>query len=1195
MNTPRSIMPRLSLLLALVLPTVASAQDTSPPVVERLSGPVESEVDAYQAALERFQGRMSEFNADVRAIVDQMEFEERERLTLMYNDNIDELEASEQDLRELAIQRLEYFLQKYPDTEYTPHVMFRLAQLYVEVAYVDWLTAAQEYTELEMATPEDEQLFLPDPPRIDYGKALTLYEGIIAKHPGYEYLDGTYYMMGFIYFDSNSVQAEEWESEDLAREYFQKLVTEFPESPFAIDGNYILGDLHFANNEIEEAIPYFQAVVDRPPSENQRYDEGVYMLAWSHYKLSNYRKTLDLFTGLLDYSEESFKESGNESPLRPEAVRYAAITFSDLADKSVTLEDPDWREYSGEDMEGVSSLFDTMGLGQQQATPVEVTAAWFKLVGPRKYEADLYKALAEVLVEQARYEEAIATYEAIQTNWPNDPDNPTFQWEVTRLYLNLPIPDTAGQSQAQAVLNERYSEESAWWEANRNNPDAQATARRYIEQSLYNVAVEYHLRAQRTGSVEDYSRAADGYRDYLQKFPFADNYYEVQWYLADTLYASGRYEEAEGEYLQLLKAGGHPYMDGTQYQLFMVRLKRLEAAFGNVAVVPDDAVVDRVEKTQTGDDRNIYRVGELQQAFIEAADGMRAHEFKDQAYLDAATENMSAAAYIPAQIYFKHGDYAAARPRLEHIIETYCRTDEGAFAQDMMVKTYVNEGDLEKVVELTRLYIPMGCGETNGGQISGEFRNLQAGASYKLADKLYDAGDYLGAAQAFMEYRSTYDEYQKEALFSAANAYELGGKADEANKLFEQYINEYPDDENSAGLYFRIATNYAQILELDKSVTYYENLYRYFGPGSRYAQKNGGKADPNASAALYMAGFLRTGMGDHKGAAENFLRYAQQFPEAADAEQVRWLATDEWAKVGDREGRAAYQDYLKWSSQNGDPKPDHVIDAHYWLVQYYQRQGDRRREEAAWEELSKAYASLASAGRINKSSVAANRAAEAAFRDLEARYNDFADDDYPRKQDSETLKAFLLDEGSKLDEYIEIEKGALKIIETYGDFEYSSAAIYIWGKAYLRMAEYLFNAPMPTDLAKLAQGDEDLLWELEVAWQDALSEQAIPLEEKAIARFEANLAKSKAEKRSSVWIDKSIEALNGINPSEYPLEKAELRGQAEAEVIPSADQPVQQPDPEEEEALKSDDTEASTTQDSGESAWGAAQPEGGDQ
>ena len=88
------------------------------------------------------------------------------------------------------------------------------------------------------------------------------------------------------------------------------------------------------------------------------------------------------------------------------------------------------------------------------------------------------------------------------------------------------------------------------------------------------------------------------------------------------------------------------------------------------------------------------------------------------------------------------------------------------------------------------------------------------------------------------------------------------------------------------------------------------------------------------------------------------------------------------------------------------------------------------------------------------------------------------------------------------------------------------------------------------------------MWDLETQWESALSDLAIPLEEKAIARFEANLAKSTNEKRSSVWIDKSILALNDINPSQYPLEKAELLGQADASVMPSVDRPIEQAEPE---------------------------------
>ena len=41
-----------------------------------------------------------------------------------------------------------------------------------------------------------------------------------------------------------------------------------------------------------------------------------------------------------------------------------------------------------------------------------------------------------------------------------------------------------------------------------------------------------------------YLEAADRFQEYLDKFPISDDYYQQQWYLADTLYAAGEYQRA---------------------------------------------------------------------------------------------------------------------------------------------------------------------------------------------------------------------------------------------------------------------------------------------------------------------------------------------------------------------------------------------------------------------------------------------------------------------------------------------------------------------------------------------------------------------------------------------------------------------------------------------------------------------------
>ena len=1156
----RSLKGSLVLGLALAsLPALAAdAYDTTEaPVlrVERAEGVSPDEVAAYNETLKRFSERAQEFSKDARDYVDQIEREEREKIEFGYAPKLNAMDEEKNVLRGEAIARFEAFLKKYPDSEYTPHVMFRLAELYFEQSIVDWDLAASEYSLLEAeAVTLEEQLMLPPSPLRDYTRSINLYLRILEKYPEYEYTDGALYMLGFCYRDELSDRYMVDEAPEKRQEYFGRLVRDYPESPFAVDGNFILGQEHFDNNEIEEATTFFETAVATAPDDHLLYDRSIYMLAWSYYKLSNYEGALTQYTAMLDFSEEVLRESGTPSALRPEGIEYAAISFADLADKSVSFEDPDWREYSGEDMVLAHDfLVGKLNMSDSMHSPVAVVDAWFNQVGDRPYRIDIVKQLAGTLVEYGRFEEAIATYEYIQSAWPNDPENPDYQFQIAVLYLNLPIPDYEASGAALTVLNERYSEGTTWWEANSKNPDAQARAKRYLEQSLSAVAKEYHIRAQETGNAEDYAAAADSYREYLEKFPFAEDYYEIQWYLADSLYNAGRYQEAVVEYKQLLKVSGHPFRDGSQFNLARAYQNILDDTYGSPFLRPEDAVVKEEKELESGEKRTVYAVSQDHQNFIDAADGLKTAEFKDEDWAKVLSENKAAFYYIPAQIYYEHGDYEEARKRLEEVIALYPNTEEGAYAARLIVNTYQADGDLEKVVELTRLYTGMRLGP-NGDENAEVFGSLEEGARFKLAYALAQQEDFLNAAKAYEELLADYPDSDNYALslYNAANNYKKNNKAEQANELFERYINEFPRDERSKALYFRIAGNYASVLELEKAVDYYEKLYLYFG-------RNEAEPYVDAGPALYNAAFLRTGMEDYVGAAQNFEEYQRKFTDAADAEAAFWQAGEQWKKVGDKYAVDFYtKKYLPKYGVTGSVQSaastDHIIDARYFIVEYYTKKGDKRNADKAWDRLMADYQSLAAQGPMGP--VARNRAAEGAFRELQSMHDDFVGDPYPKKE--EDLVAFLIskDDGSpgeKVVEYLAIEQKAISIIETYQDFEYTTAAIYIWGATYIAYADYLYNAPVPASFASNP--------DLEIIFLDKMAEQAQPIEDKGIARYEQNLEKAKVEKRSSVWIDKTIVALNDINPSAYPLEKTEVRGSADPSVIPQSNA-VEQPEPE---------------------------------
>ncbi len=1093
--------PRIVVVLALTLPLAASAQDEAPPPagpapgsglvgVERLTGYLADEIEAWNEVNERFEARSREFTQDVSDIVENRYFEEQGRITEGYRALQTELEESEVHLRDLAIRRFEEFLEKYPDAAYSPHVMFRLADLYTEVAKEEWMVAADEFAALEETIEDPEELVELVEPLIDYSRPIVLYDRILEDHPDYEYTGAAWYMLGYCYFDYLSEQHDT----DRAREAFERLVREYPDSRPAVHGSMHLGEHHFDNLELDEAIAYYEKVIESG-KEHELYDKGVYKLAWSHYKLSNYDEALTLFTELLDWSDEIYLQSGKVSDLRPEAVKYMAFSFSDLAD------------------------FDESG-----RTPVQVAEAWFTQVGARDYEDDIFRALAEVLEGQAREDDAIEALEYYQDRWPLDPVNPELQLKVAELHVKKAMPDPEAAGRARTVLTERYNPDSAWWQANRADPDALAVAERFIEQSLADVAIEYHIRAQDTQVREDYQAASEKYREYLTRFPFADDYYEIQWYLADTLYNAQRYEEALKEFGRLIEAEGHPYGEASLWMVVQVWRQVVVDTYGNYEDVPAGAVLERKVQTPSGE-REVYMLTPEHVALIAAMDAIKDVEFEDEGYSGALDEQRAQLHYIPAKILVKFGHFEEARPRLEVIIDLFPHKDEGAWAANELVGTYQVEGDYQKIRELTSRFRRLQLGESSGviDDSQATYETLEEQSAFKLAMGLAEQGDRAGAAEAFVAFMEEFpgSDNRNLALYNAANSFDLIGQKARALELFEQYLDEYPRDDRSKDLYYRIADTYSQVLDLETAIRYYEDLARYF------------PAHEDAANALFTASFLRSGLGDYEGAARGYERYVSRYPDQPDVEFVYWMATKQWKNVGQSQAEASFKKYLQ---KFGGINADHTLEARYYLARALEDRGRQKQADRLWVEFLETYKDLAAQGTVGPA--ARHLAAEIAFRDLWAAHEDLLDTPYPRNQkDQEAVQGLL----AGIEESITaIEAQSLAIINTYQDFEYSSAALFTMGASHWFYAKFLYDWPVPEDWSE----------ELVDKYREILDGQAEPVKELAIKRLTSNLEKATGDKLSSEWIDKTVRLLHDISPSEYPLEKPENVGTVDPIVFP---------------------------------------------
>jgi TolA-binding protein len=1090
------ISPSVLLLLLCVGP-VALAQQTDssdePQVqVERLTGPIPEELAGFDAAHLRYSERMREFQQDARDYVDFVETQKRRQIVDGYGRIIAGLRDDEEALRTLAKARFEEFLLKYPRSDASPHVMFRLAELYYEDAENSFLIADSNYNdrwsdyEKLLASLPPDATDIPDPPEPamkDYSKALKLYDGIVEHYPDYESIDGVHYMLGYCLTEENARYP------DVARGLasMRAVVDEHPDSPFVNDASMRLGEYYFNTaNDLTEALAHYQRIVDS--GEDARFfDKGLYKLAWSHYRLASierfdeYEIALKHFVQLLDYSDRLMLATGVQSSMKPEAIQYAAISFADMADL-MSRSAPD------------------------KISPLSVAEDFFEDVGQRDYEQDIYIHLADVLTRQARYHQAIQAYEYLQTRWPDSPENPEYQFKVAQLYMSLPTPDPLASADAERVLVERYNDSTSWWAANRANPDALAVARGYTEQSTANVAKDHHLKAQETGDPAVFSLAADKYREYLLRFPFADDYYEMEWYLADALFYANRLVEAEKELLQLLKTDAHPFGDGALFRLMQTRRQLLVDKFGKVEARPEDAIVERVDKSEAGAEIQVYMITDDHRRFIEVADQIVETVFTDANYVGPRNDNLPALTYLPGQIYFEFGHYEEARKRLRKVVDNFVGRKEREYAQSLIIRTWQEEKNTQKIFEESQR-----ARELFGEEAPEDWTTLEEGSWFNLAKARSDEGEFAIAAQMFLEFMEKYpsSEFIRDAHFNAANNVEKNGQMDQANGLFEEFINRYPDDERSEGMYFRIAGNYAQILELQTAVRYYDNLVRHF-PKSQ-----------NAAAAIYNAAFLRIGMGDHAAAASGLQDYATRWPENDDAEKAYFLAGNEWEQVGERQALDFYRRYLR---TYGDQDVNHALTAQYRIIKLLEEMGQARSVEREWEELESMFVRFVEAGETIPGA-GRKAAAEGAFPALWEQYQAFRAVKFTGDQEHDA--PLLVQE--KPEQLGVLTEACLAFIKKYQDFTYSSAALYIQAAAHFDYAQMLFDAPPPKGFTE----------EMMIIYQTELDKLRVPVEEKAKAQALRILQQAEKDERWSEWQSKTLDLLNQRFPTEYPAEKIE--------------------------------------------------------
>ena len=1067
----------------------------------------DTDLDAFRATHERYKDRVAEFAGEVSRIIARQYDEEVAELREGYERLVGKADLEERMLREKAIEAHEKFIKEHPESDYTARRMFRLAELYFEVADEQFLADNEEYDRLGDLFDQGKLEYLPEPPEKDYRKSIALYKKIIKRFPDYGDLGAVYYMLGYTYSDESSRS----EDPEKARTTYEELIANVPDSTYRAQAFVRLADIHFEENSLSTALQYYTSILeefearrareqesDWSRQDRQLYELALYKVAWAYYKLDDLEVAVGHFTDLIEWAERKEARTGEAGDLKPESVRYLAISLADMSQEVPAFDFPGGEDVSDSPMQFAMDKLD--GLGPE-----------------RPWTFDVLKQVAGVLLEQARFEEAIDAYELLQQRYPLAPEGPEFQNTVIVLYQNLPVPDPDGAAVARVDLTNRYGLSGKWYEVNKNNKDAIAAATEYILQSLQWVAYSYHDRANTTGDPNDYLLAAQKYQEYLERYPFAENAYELNFYLAETLLGAGETPVVEDLIFQAIeqyeRLFGYPEdeyraktVEGIAYA-YNILWKHRD---GDVTQIPE-ALANI--KPPLGE-KIEYRRLPLSETAASYLSSVRRLQRDDPGH-----EQLPVYVYDIGQLYYFHNQLPEARRVYEEIIDAWPDTEFASSAAGQIVDSYLYTGQLARMRSSAARFAGMNLGSDGSELASAQletFGTLEKKGLFKEGEIAYNEGRYECAVEAFEAY---YDAYGVEAsdedpqnidlvLYNVAQAYSKLGNTERSNEYYEKLLAQFPHSEQAPATFWKMASNYERILELEKAVKYYEEVATFHPDHDD---------TPNA---IFNAAFLKIGLGQYLAAAQAYERYHASYTDLPDAKDVLYRSAELYETAG--ETRSSGRVYEEWLELYGEEDADLWMETQSKLAGFAEAAGNDREATKRREAIMASYPEL----KDKLQGIGIRIAAELHIQPLLEEYAEyellvFTGD---LSKDAEILTR-------KAEWNVTLAQAFDDMVVEYPDFQWQSAALYYKGLTYKAHATSWLQAPIPPEVEE----NPDLF----DVYVGKLQEQAAPLERRAIDSFKAVVDFARNKKRHNPWVDKALSELNSIDENTYPVFKPE--------------------------------------------------------
>ena len=370
--------------------------------------------------------------------------------------------------------------------------------------------AMRRLADLELEATETEQL-RANIEGLEYNlndSAVGLLHQLLEAYPDYRRNDSVLYQLARAYEIAGKT--------DDALRVLNELVSKYPDTALIDEVQFRRGEMLFLRKNYLDAEAAYQSVV--AAGEGSRfYEQSLYKLGWTRFKLGKHDASLTPFFDLLDRK----------------------VTGIDVKEGDRRLED-----LSRAERELVEDTFRVLSISFSYMDGAESIDDYLGTRGHPKFSYVIYMNLGDLYLEKERFVDAAESYEAFVEQNPYHSKSPLLQVEVIEAYKRGGFPTLVLDGKKGFV--ERYGMDSEFWLRNPREQNATVTA--HLKDNLNDLAQYYHAEAQGKGKRSDYQEAARWYRKYLKYFPGEPDSANTNFLLAEILFESEDFQQATVEY-----------------------------------------------------------------------------------------------------------------------------------------------------------------------------------------------------------------------------------------------------------------------------------------------------------------------------------------------------------------------------------------------------------------------------------------------------------------------------------------------------------------------------------------------------------------------------------------------------------------------------------------------------------------------